>query len=503
MSILLTEQAVAEMAPDEKALLNGRDLIKKGKLKALGKNEDGTLVFGQCQGSGSKPYELSMDLLTGSGRPTLRCNCPSRQLPCKHQIALMLAFVANGSKFPVREPPADLLEKRSKLLEKVAKKAEPPKPADPAKEAKKAEDAKTARAKKTQLQAETLDMLEGFLVDLVSGGLGGLTDKSIKAIETQSKRMADADMRGALFAALQHLAALASTDGGDDDDDGKAAARGLSADKQAKIAALVTQLWVLVRKGQKALTNKLEDGSSQREADAQLESILGYRWELPELKEAGYWVTARALFELAHERADDPITEFVGAAGYMLDLGDGSIVREWTSLPYQALKWSSLRPSRMGTVLVKEAALYPGELINRRIRWDDRPVAGAIHERPREAADYARLHGFAKPLGPLLSAFKDQLKNPLHPREAVVLLAVHRFGLVGSLLVAEDAAGQRLILRDPEGAPFATARNLRHAAAAFGPGSLAVRLHLDPIERAVYGQGLALIVGEKHVRLGM
>ncbi len=510
MSVLLTEQSVAEMAPNDSALLAGRDLVKKGKFKQLGKNDDGTLVFGQCQGSGSKPYLLSMDLLTGSGRPTLRCSCPSRQFPCKHQIGLMLAFVANGEKFPVCEPPADLLEKRAQLLKKAEKKAAPPeqaeqKPATAAAQARKVEQQKSARAKKTQLQSETLETLEAFLVDLISTGLGGLTAKNIKAIETQSKRMADADMRGALFSSLQHLAALVSDDDEDDDDEeeGKVAARSLGEARQGEIAELVTRLWALVQKGKKALAGKLEAGSTQGEADAQLELTLGIDWKLPELKEAGYWIEKRSLFELAHERYDDPITEFVGAAGYLLDLGDGSIVREWTGLPYHARRFGTLRPSRLGVVEVNEAALYPGAIINRRIRWDDRPTAGMIRERARETGDYERLHALAKPLAPLVAALKEQLKNPLHPNEAVVLLAATRFGMVGETLVAEDASGARLVLRDPPKAAFKSTRNARHAAAAFGPGSLCVRLYFDRMERAIYGQALALVVGDKHIRLGL
>ncbi|MFT3770006.1 MAG: hypothetical protein QM820_31650 [Minicystis sp.] len=61
MTIVLNEQVVAEMAPNPKALLDGRGLVKKGALRKLAKNDDGTLVFGLCQGSGKSPYEVSID----------------------------------------------------------------------------------------------------------------------------------------------------------------------------------------------------------------------------------------------------------------------------------------------------------------------------------------------------------------------------------------------------------------------------------------------------------
>ncbi|APR79480.1 Hypothetical protein A7982_04827 [Minicystis rosea] len=335
------------------------------------------------------------------------------------------------------------------------------------------------------------------------GGLGGLTGKHIKAIDTQAKRLSDAQVWGAA-AALQHLSALVSADDDDDDDDEeKKAARGLSHEREAQIAALVTQLWVTVRKGKKALEGKLEEGTSQSEADAQVESILGRRFQLPELKEAGYWITDRTLVELAHEKGDDPVTEMASATGYLLDLGDGSVHREQSSLPYRALKFEKLRSSRPGIVTLKEAALYPGDLVNRRVRWDDKQA----EERPRAPADYAALHKHARPLDTLVKALRNQIKNPLNPTDAVGLLEVKRFGLAGDVLVAEDRAGGRLVIRDPRRTGFSTARNLRYAAGAFTgegvPASLAVRLWFDPVERSVFGQALALFAGEEHIRLGL
>lgn len=493
----LTEQSVAEMAPNDKALVDGRGLIKKGALKKLARNDDGSLVFGQCQGSGKLPYEVSMDLAAGGDRPTVRCSCPSHQFPCKHGLALMLAYVANGAKLPVQEPPAALLEKRTKAAARAEKKA-----AAPADAPRKVD--KAAAAKKTKEQTEALETLETFVIDLVNAGLGGLTSKSIKAVDNQAKRMADADMKRASVM-LMRLSALVSAEGSDDHDDedgAKQAARGLSEERQAQIGALVTQLWVVIRKGKKALEGKLEEGTSQREADAQVESLLGRAWKLPELKEAGYWTDRRALFELAHERVDDTVAEMEIASGYLLDLGDGSIVEEQTALPYAALKFNKLRSSRAGVLELKEAALYPGEVINRRIRWDDK-LPDNLTERPRTAADYAAVHRHAGPLDPLVKLFRGQLKNPLNSSEAVVLLAVERFGLLGEALVAEDAAGARVAIRDPRRASFKTTLNLRHAAGAFGAGSLAARLWFDLRDRAIYAQALALIVGEKHLRLGI
>lgn len=491
---VVTEQSIAEMAPNDKALLDARGIVKNGALRKLARSEDGLLVFGLCQGSGSSPYQVSMDLATGA--PTVRCSCPSRQFPCKHGLGLMLAFVHRGQTFPVEEPPADLLGKRARMSARVEKKAAPA-PADAPRKID-----RSAQAKKAREQSEALDTLEQFIVDLVSAGLGGLTDKHVRALVHQSKRMADADMKGAA-AALDRLAAIVAGEG--DDEEGGAdreARRGLSEAQQTRVAAMITQLWVTVRRGKRALEGKAEDGATKSEADAELESILGKRWLLPELEEAGYGVANRTLLELAHERVDDHVTEMATATGFMLDLDDGSIVREMSMLPFRVLHFEKLRASRSGVVTVQKAVLYPGEILNRRIRWDER-LPDNVSERPRSRADVEAAHRHARPLDALLKALRNQLKNPLYPPEAVLLLAVQRFGALGDELVAEDAAGARLVLRDPDGAPLPTTSTLRRAAAAFGPGTLAVRLYFDPLARAVYGQGLALLASGEHLRLGM
>ncbi|MDC3954401.1 SWIM zinc finger family protein [Polyangium jinanense] len=499
MAVVVTEQSIAEWAPNEKVLLDAKSLLRKGALKKLAKNDDGTLAFGHCDGSGSSPYAVSMDLATGTDKPTVRCTCPSRLFPCKHGVALLLAYAQKGALFPVEEPPKDLVQKREKQAQKAAAEKKP------AAAAAAPRVNKTALAKKAKEQSDALDTLETFLVDLVSGGLGGLSGKSIEAIEHQAKRMADADMKRTA-GVLTRLASYVSGEwlGDEDDDDApgvRDVARGLGEAQEARIAFTLTQLYTTVRRGKKALEGKfVEEGTTQSEADAQLESILGKAWRLPELREAGYWVKNRRFLELAHERSDDEITQFATAIGFLVDLDDGSVVCEVTSLPFHTLPFTKLRSSRLGTLEIADAALYPGDLVNRRVRWDEK-TEGVIRERPREAADYEAVHRHGKPLDPVLRAMRNQLKNPLHPLDAVFLVAAKKFGDVAGELVVEDEAGMRLVLRNMNDGRLPSTDALRHAAAAFGPGTLAVRLYYDLLRRAIYGDPLALFVGDEHLRL--
>lgn len=502
----LTEDIVASKAPTDGALGDARALLKKGTFRGFARSQDGLLVFAECKGSAKEPYKVSLDFVTSSTDPSMRCNCPSRQRPCKHALALALAFVHKGASFPVGQPPADLVEKSGKLKDRREKQSTT--------EEKPREVNKTALAKKTSQQLDALVSLEKFLVDLATSGLGGLRGKGVQAMTEQANRLGDSQLQGAR-ARLLHLAALLHERDEDEDededlDDLPAAPRTALSDEErhARLADGLVQLWAVLRKGQRLLEGKSEDGESRSEGDAQVEALLGRAWKLPELKEAGYWVTGRTLLELAHTRREDPVLGLILTEGHLLDLADGSIHIEHTALPLVAARQpgARLRNSRVGVLDVREAALYPGDLVNRRIRWNDRDET-AVNERPRAPADFQKLHTLARSIEAAVKALREQYKSPLAPGDAVFLLEARRFGQAshgGATLPAmEDRAGQTLLFRDPDDALFPTTANLAHAAAAYGPGSVAVRLWYDPLARALFGQALALFVGDRHLRLGM
>lgn len=512
MALTLTDSLIAALAPGERALLDARGLLKKSSLQKLRRDGAGTLLWGECKGSSATPYALSVDLDTGGERPTARCTCPSRQTPCKHALGMMLSYVANAGSFVAEEAPAELLEKRAKAQAKSKGEAEAeaapaeasadgeaPKPRkkSAAEEKKRAEAAK----KKVGAQAEALEQLERFLLDAVSAGLGSLAARGGDELREQSRRLGDANLPGPRDLMLR----FAWLVDGEKKNGPKGAPALPQEERNARMAQLVTQLWVTVRKGKKVLEGKLEEGESKGEADAQVESILGKAWRLPELREAGYWTSGRKLLELAHERTDDHVTDKAVARGFLLDLESGDVLVEVTALPFIALnsEKARLRTSRTGVLEVRQAALYPGDALNRRVRWDEGDPE-AVFERPRAAEDYALVHARARTLEAAVKLLREQLRNPLAPTDAVLLLGAKSFGLTAEdELVLEDSAGARLVLRDPPDTQYATTANLRHAAGAYGPGAVAVRLWFDPKERALFGQALALFAGDKHLRLGM
>ena len=93
----IDEAFVDSAAPNAGAIKNGRGLVLKKKFVHLRIDADHTLLFGECKGSGKSNYQCSCDFIRPNN-PTHRCNCPSRQFPCKHCLGLMYAY-AEGQKF--------------------------------------------------------------------------------------------------------------------------------------------------------------------------------------------------------------------------------------------------------------------------------------------------------------------------------------------------------------------------------------------------------------------
>src|SRR5437764_15351236 len=116
----INEAYADSQAPNAGAIKNARGVVLKRKLVGLFRSPDGTLLFGDCKGSGADNYRPSADF-ADPAKPVFRCTCPSRQFPCKHSLALLYAH-AQGGKFVEKEVPTDISEKRSKIQQHTEKK---------------------------------------------------------------------------------------------------------------------------------------------------------------------------------------------------------------------------------------------------------------------------------------------------------------------------------------------------------------------------------------------
>ncbi|HEU4558409.1 MAG TPA: SWIM zinc finger family protein [Longimicrobium sp.] len=186
-----TVDQVAAMAPDPGSAKAGHALATPRKWVSTGR--DARALWGECQGSGSKPYQVIVD----AAEPAFRCSCPSRKFPCKHGLGLLLLYAAQPAQVPEAEPPAwvaEWLTMREARAEKKAEKAAAPAAAeripDPAAQAKRA-------AQREERVRAGLDDLEQWLHDGVRQGLAAARGRPHAEWERVAARLVDAQAQGA------------------------------------------------------------------------------------------------------------------------------------------------------------------------------------------------------------------------------------------------------------------------------------------------------------------
>lgn len=109
----VTRAQIEAAAPDQAALKAAGGLLKPAKWPLRARDSGGTLVWGECQGSGANPYRVMADLSDlGS-----KCTCPSRKFPCKHALALLWMLADDPKPFEIATTPewvTDWLGRRRK-----------------------------------------------------------------------------------------------------------------------------------------------------------------------------------------------------------------------------------------------------------------------------------------------------------------------------------------------------------------------------------------------------
>jgi hypothetical protein len=171
---------------------------------------DQPVVWGLCRGSATHPYQVCADL---SG-PAYRCACPSRKVPCKHALGLLLrwaqgAFDAQGAidaqgSVDAGEPPTWVKEWQATRAAQGGRSAT-------TRRGPVSERSQTRRAERV---AAGLDELDRWLADQVRSGLAGLSRAGYAHWETMAARLIDAQAPGAA-GAVRRLASAAADPGGE------------------------------------------------------------------------------------------------------------------------------------------------------------------------------------------------------------------------------------------------------------------------------------------------
>ncbi len=179
-----TEEQILALAPDDASKKSGKDLANPSKWVSKGANQNA--LWGECQGSGSKPYQTQVDL----SDIAFKCSCPSRKFPCKHGLGLMLFYSRQLNSFTDTNEPQwvkDWLGKRTDKQEKLAEKKD--KPVDEAAQLKRQQ----ARSIKVTDGAQELLL---WIKDIVRNGILLMPQKDTAWFEHMAKRMIDAQAPG-------------------------------------------------------------------------------------------------------------------------------------------------------------------------------------------------------------------------------------------------------------------------------------------------------------------
>jgi hypothetical protein len=172
-----TTETVEGLAPDQASVAAARKLARPAPWSETGRDE--RAVWGLCTGSGKTPYQVQVDT-TG---PAYRCSCPSRKVPCKHALALLLltagGAVAEGAR------PEWVQERKAPPFRAPG---EPPR--DPEAAARRA-------AEREERVAAGVEDLRLWLRDAVRGGLGSGRLRGWDEWDWLAARMVDAQAPGA------------------------------------------------------------------------------------------------------------------------------------------------------------------------------------------------------------------------------------------------------------------------------------------------------------------
>ncbi len=423
----ITEAQITALAHNPAAAQNGKKISQKGGFVRLEASADDTFFLGECTGSGSKNYITSADFLDPA-QPVFRCTCPSRQIPCKHSLALLYEMMS-GKSFAPCEIPEDIQQRRQKKEARAAKAAALVPEKDKAPKAP-SKTSKAARKKKLQKQLEGLELAQKLVQDLMNAGLGTMGGTSLPTYRTLAKQLGDYYLPGPQRMLNRLILSIEAFQKDGEDSHYNDA-----------IASL-EQLWALVKKSKQYLSQKIVSGDVGQDDNSLFEELGGV-WKFSELQELGLGKENLSLCQLAFWVEFDDARKSYIDIGCWADLATGELSLTENYRPVKALKYIKQEDSLFGVVQTPIAVFYPGEGA-RRIRWEGAEV------RETTPADLAALRGFAAgELAPAVKSVKNFLKNTLAAPMDYRLVGYSRILRgEGDILVLQDGKGDTIQLGD-------------------------------------------------------
>jgi hypothetical protein len=378
-----TSEQVATLAPDAASVTAARSVASPRQWSAAG--HDARAVWGTCRG-----YEVAIDL----GGPAFRCACPSRKVPCKHALGLLLLWASSPEVVPEAPAPPAV----SEWLDTPRRKPAEKKPVDPEARAQRM----AGRADRIGAGLEELDL---WLRDLVRQGLASAQGRPFRYWDEVAARMVDAQAPGVGSQVRRMAGIVRSGDGWP----GRLLA-------QAGRLHLLVEAW-----------RRLDILPPATQAD--LRTAVGWSWTAEEVQ-AGpvvrdrWRVVGRAVVDEERFRIQRTWLEgsSSGRTALILDFAAGS-----ASLPGEPAP---------GTVVDADLAFFPGA-------WPQRALVARAHAEAERLYDWGGVASIAEALDLHARALAA---NPWLDRVPMVLSAVVPVGAA-----VRDTAGASLPLYVDEG----------------------------------------------------
>ncbi len=426
-----SEQQIVFLAPNGNAVNNARKISSGGGFVMRRRSADDTFYMGECKGSGKSNYVVSADFIDEE-HPVFRCSCPSRQLPCKHSLALLFE-IAGKKDFLVGEIPEDILEKRKKKQAREEKKAEAAASGEKkAPSGKSSRAGKAARTKKIKKQREGLSVMKQMVDQLMNMGLSAMGSVSLKSYRDLAKQLGDYYLPGPQNYFNRLVLEMEAYQ--KDQDPGH----------YHQAVEVLKRLRALERKADSYLEEKLEKDNPEADDDILYEELGGI-WKLEQLNDLGLKKEKVRLMQLSFQVIFDAARKEYIDLGYWADVDTGEISCTRNYRPLKALKYVKQEDSCFEVAQVPVLSYYPGGM-NKRIRWDGVTFA------PVERTDLEAVIKFAyQDIASAAKPVKNELKNLLSEDYCGVLLFFERIGRIkngqGEIYVMEDKTGSRIELR--------------------------------------------------------
>ena len=416
----ITTELIERVAPNANSITNAKKISQKNDFVVLSKSEDETLLYGECKGSGKKPYITTADFIDPSA-PVFRCSCPSRQFPCKHAVALLFDYMAQ-KQFTSCEIPEDIISKREKIDKKKENAGKTPKKVN-----------KSALTKKMKKQLEGLDLAEKFLKEVLQTGVASLSGKGLKTYSDLAKQMGDYYLPAPQALMQQILVTMEELQ------------KDATQEKHCyqKILQGLVELHSTIKKARVFLQTKIETEQVSME-NSTLYDRIGYIWQLNQLEELGMYQQNVELIQLSFYVVYDEIKKEYRDIGYWIDLQSGVISKKENIRPTKAIKYIKQDDTEKECAQIEKLYFYPGE-INQRIRWEN-----ALYRDITEQ-DYQTIKQKSRTtLAPVIKEVKNQLKNVLSEKSFIFLVAFQSISKVEEKYILEDSSGDTIELRNKE-----------------------------------------------------